>query len=66
MKTFECCVYHSKVGNFNGSFESRTFIYALTHTQTHTQIHTPFADLMCMATSPLANRLYNINRNVIV
>ena len=28
-KTFECCIYHSKVGTFEGLFKSRTFVYAL-------------------------------------
>ena len=27
--TFECYIYHLKVGTFKGSFESRTLIYAL-------------------------------------
>ena len=28
--TFECCIYHSKVGTFEGLLESRTFIFACT------------------------------------
>ena len=31
-KTFECCIYHSKVGTFEGLFKSRTFVYALNNT----------------------------------
>ena len=28
---FECCIYHLKVGTFEASFETRTFIQALVH-----------------------------------
>ena len=34
--TFECCKKPSKVGTFEGLFESSTFVYALIHTYIHT------------------------------
>ena len=38
--TFECYIQHSNVATFKGSFEWRTFIYALQGIHQYTPVHT--------------------------